>query len=87
MKTFGIVRCKLTLPPTGKEPVGIDFVFVAGDATGLKRVFKVCRSGDRVVPLNGMRLSRLTQLAFERAGVSVVQHQSILAERELPNET
>lgn len=77
MKTYGIVRHGSDLAQAGAEPEGIDFVFVAGNGAGLKRVMKICRPGDSVIPLRDMKLSRLVKLGFERAGVSVVE-QSVM---------
>jgi hypothetical protein len=72
VKTFGIARTDSTSPGGDDLPDGIDFVFIAGNNEGLKRVLKVCRPGDKVVPVGDMKLSRLIRLLFDRAGITVV---------------
>jgi hypothetical protein len=71
VKTYGIARTAPTLVDGDNLPEEIDFVFCGGNGS-LRRLFKVCRSDDKVVPIGDMKLSRLIRLAFDRAGITVV---------------
>ena len=77
VKTYGLIRHSSDLAREDPLTDGIDFIFAAGNGAGIKRAIKVCRSGDRIVLLNDMKLSRLLKLVFERAGITVVQ-QSVI---------
>jgi hypothetical protein len=75
--TYGLIRHSSDLAREDPLTEGIDFVFAAGNGAGIKRAMKVCRAGDRIFLLKDMKLSRLLKLAFERAGVTIVQQSAI----------